>query len=96
MNVAWGGDGGDVELGLPTEDGADHSVPEDSTAHGPPLESLEASLYSTLTTSKTQRARRSAVLAFERELMHFSDQVRRETGPGLPQLNPTEACTRSV
>jgi hypothetical protein len=76
MNMAWSAEGGDVEQGAAGAEGVDHSVPEDRSSNGPPLESLEASLQSSLTTSKTQRARRSAMLAFERELMHFSDQAR--------------------
>ena len=78
MNMAWAAEGGDVEQGTAGDNGADHSVPEDRSSDGLPLESLEASLQSSLTTSRTQRARRSAMLAFERELMHFSDQVRQD------------------
>ena len=73
MNVAWNADGADVEQGTPV---ANHPVPEDQTAHGPPLESsLKASVPSTLTGSKSHRARRSAMLAFEQEMKQFSDQV---------------------
>ena len=73
MNVAWGTDGVDEDHGTPVAAGA---VPEDRTAHGPPAEaSVQASVYSTLTSSKSQKARRSAVLAFEREMQQFSDQV---------------------
>ena len=73
MNVAWGTDGVDGDQGTPVADGA---VPEDRTAHGPPADdSVQASMRSTLTSSKSQKARRSAVLAFEREMQQFSDQV---------------------
>ncbi len=73
MNVAWGTDGNNDDQGTPVADGA---VPEDSTAHGPPAnDTVQASVQSTLTSSKSQKARRSAVLAFEREMQQFSDQV---------------------
>ena len=91
MNVAWGADGIDAEHSSPVADG---SVPEDSTAHGPPLERpLEASMQGTSTTSRSQKARRSAVLAFEREMQQFSDQVR-PTGQHLCGTNA--ACIRAT
>ena len=78
MNVAWGTDGVEGDQGAPVADGA---VPEDRTSHGPPADasvqtSVQASVWSTMTGSKSQKSRRSAVLAFEREMQQFSDQVR--------------------
>ena len=76
MNMAWGEDGVGAEQGAPVSDGA---VPEDKTAHGAPLESsVETGVQSTLAGSKSQKVRRSAMLAFEREMKQFSDQVRFE------------------